>query len=204
MLIGDSDFGTTDPLTGAEPPEGNGHQAEFSHDNEFVLAADEDFAPYRAGSFEITSGPNAGEYEASEVPGGTSVTFLPDLTLNGPVVYGGYGCPTSTAPRRPGSKPIPPRSSVALPPLAAGEEAIVVLQRGPTGDPREPGGGVLPRREGRERHRSRLRRRADRQPASGHRRRELRLGRLPVQPADRDAVHDAHRLPPAVRRDAVG
>ena len=28
---------------GWPPPEGNGHQAEFSHDNQFVLAADEDF-----------------------------------------------------------------------------------------------------------------------------------------------------------------
>jgi hypothetical protein len=145
VLIGDSDFGTTDPLTGAEPPEGNGHQAEFSHDNEFVLAADEDFAPYRAGNFEITSGPNAGEYEASEVPGGTSVTFLPDLTLNGPVVYGGYGCPDLDGPGGdPGSKPIPPRSSVGLPPLATGEEAIVVLQRGPTGDPENPEAACFP------------------------------------------------------------
>ena len=136
VLIGDSDFGTTDPLTGAAPPEGNGHQAEFSHDNKFVVGADEDFAPYRAGSFEITTGPNAGEYEASEVPGGTSVTFLPDLTLNGPVVYGGYGCDAS--------KPIPLRSSVTLPPLAAGEEAIVLLQRGPTGDPENPEAACFP------------------------------------------------------------
>ncbi len=127
ILMGDSDFGTVDPLTDVSPPEGNGHQSEFSHDNRYVLAADEDFNPYRAGTFEITTGPNAGEYEASEVGGGTSVTFLPDLTLNGPVVYGGYGCDAST--------PVPLRSSVALPPLATGEEAIIVLQRGPTGDP---------------------------------------------------------------------
>ena len=32
---------------GWAPPEGNGHQAEFSHDNKFVLAADEDFNQYR-------------------------------------------------------------------------------------------------------------------------------------------------------------
>ena len=49
-FIGDSDFGTTDPLRpGRGPPEGNGHEAEFSHDNQFVLAADEDFAPFRPG-----------------------------------------------------------------------------------------------------------------------------------------------------------
>ena len=45
-FIGDSDFGTTDPLRpDVGQPEGNGHEAEFSHDNQFVLAADEDFAP---------------------------------------------------------------------------------------------------------------------------------------------------------------
>ena len=39
---------TVDPLTGERtPPEGNGHQAEFSHDNKYVLAADEDFDAYR-------------------------------------------------------------------------------------------------------------------------------------------------------------
>ncbi len=32
-------------------PEGNGHQSEFSHDNRFVLAADEDFSAYRDGTF---------------------------------------------------------------------------------------------------------------------------------------------------------
>ena len=32
---------------GWSPPEGNGHQGEFSHDNKFVLAADEDFDQFR-------------------------------------------------------------------------------------------------------------------------------------------------------------
>ena len=53
-IIGDSDFGVHDPImkhpgtnTPWSRPEGNGHQAEFSHDNQFVLAADEDFATHR-------------------------------------------------------------------------------------------------------------------------------------------------------------
>ncbi len=53
-IIGDSDFGTQDPVmrrasTNApwSLPEGNAHQAEFSHDNRFVLAADEDFDTHR-------------------------------------------------------------------------------------------------------------------------------------------------------------
>jgi hypothetical protein len=126
-LIRDTAFGATDPLTGDSPPEGNGHQSEFSQDNRYLLAADEDFAPYRPDTFTITGGTAPGEYPASEVGGGTSQASLPDQTLNGPVVYGGYGCPA-------GSPAIPPRSQVFPDPLPEGEDAIVVLQRGPSGD----------------------------------------------------------------------
>ena len=125
-LIRDSSFDGPDPLTGDDPPEGNAHQSEFSYDNDYLLAADEDFAPYRPDKFTITSGAGAGEYPASEVGGGTSQASLPDQTLNGPVVYGGYGCP--------GSSRIPPRATALPQTLGAGEEAIVVLQRGPSGD----------------------------------------------------------------------
>ena len=45
--ITDTDFDDPDPLTGFDPPEGNAHQAEYSHDNEFFLAGDEDFSPDR-------------------------------------------------------------------------------------------------------------------------------------------------------------
>jgi hypothetical protein len=54
--IGDSSFDGPDPLVmdprtdpprGWDPPEGNAHQAEFSHDNRFILAADEDFNTHR-------------------------------------------------------------------------------------------------------------------------------------------------------------
>jgi hypothetical protein len=134
--IGDTTFDGPDPLTGITPPEGNAHQVEFSEDNGFLLAADEDFNPYRAGTFSITTGPNAGEFPAQEVGGGTSVAALPDRTLNGPTVYGGYGCNAS--------KPIPPRSSAGLPPMETGEEAIVVLQRGPTDDPQNPEEACFP------------------------------------------------------------
>ena len=46
--IGDTSFDGADPLTGFEPPEGNAHQAEFSADDKYILAADEDFSPFRA------------------------------------------------------------------------------------------------------------------------------------------------------------
>ncbi|HUR50416.1 MAG TPA: PA domain-containing protein [Acidimicrobiales bacterium] len=123
-LIRDSSFDGPDPLVpGIDPPEGNAHQSEFSRDNEYLLAADEDFAPYRPKTFSI----EGVEYPASEVGGGTSQASLPDLTLNGPTVYGGYGCP--------GTSRIPPREDVfRTGSLPAGEDAIVVLQRGPSGD----------------------------------------------------------------------
>jgi hypothetical protein len=129
VYIGDSSFDGADPLTGLEPPEGNAHQSEFSTDNRYLLAADEDFNPYRAGAFSITTGPNAGEFPSAEVGGGASAASLPDQTLNGPVVYGGYGCDASA--------PIPPRSTTLPATLPAGQEAIVVLQRGPAFDPDE-------------------------------------------------------------------
>ena len=123
QLIRDSSFDGPDPLTGDVTPEGNGHQSEFSYDDRYLLAADEDFSPYRAGAFTIEG---QGQFPAQEVGGGLSQASLPDQTLNGPVVYGGYGCP--------GTARIPSRSETLPATLPAGEEAIVVLQRGPEQD----------------------------------------------------------------------
>jgi len=135
--ITDTNFDEPDPLLGFDPPEGNGHQGEYSHDNQFFLAADEDFAPDRIDTVEITTGPNAGEFAGNSVGGSATLDVLLDGVLNGPTVYGGYGCDASA--------PIPDRDTAGLPPLEPGEEAIVVLQRGPgadptTGDPDDPEG----------------------------------------------------------------
>jgi RTX calcium-binding nonapeptide repeat (4 copies)/PA domain/Bacterial Ig domain len=48
-LVTDSTFSGEDPLLPGSglTPEGNAHQGEFSFNNEFLLAADEDFGPYR-------------------------------------------------------------------------------------------------------------------------------------------------------------
>jgi hypothetical protein len=135
LIIGDSDFDRFDPLVmdpgtpglGFERPEGNGHQSEFSHDNRFVLAADEDFAPYRI-DFEIMSGqPHAGPYDSSEFGFTTPVASLPDGILNGPTVFGGRGCTSATPP-----DPAIPGADAEIPPatLQPGEEQIVVLSRG--------------------------------------------------------------------------
>jgi hypothetical protein len=130
-IIGDSDFGTTDPLTGRKPPEGNGHEAEFSHDNRYVLAADEDFSTYRLPKFELTDGPHAGEYPAGEFGFTKPMASLDDNTLNGPTLFGGYGCSVDNKiPTAPGGLTLGPD-----------EESIIVLSRGPqsaTADPSAP------------------------------------------------------------------
>jgi hypothetical protein len=128
--IGDVDFtgGKTDPLhSGNVPPEGNAHQAEFSADNKYFLAADEDFNPYRADKFFI----DGVEWPAAEVGGGTSQAALPDQELDGPLFYGGYGCPQDPTDDVPDA---PTRESLGL---TADQERILVLQRGPFGDPTE-------------------------------------------------------------------
>jgi hypothetical protein len=128
--IGDVDFsnGKTDPLhPGNVPPEGNAHQAEFSADNKYFLAADEDFNPYRADQFFV----NGELRPAVEVGGGTSQASLPDQELDGPAFYGGYGCPQDPTPNVPAA---PDRASLGL---AADQERILVMQRGPFGDPNE-------------------------------------------------------------------
>ncbi len=144
VFLGDTEFTNPDPelleQTGAElTPEGNAHQAEFSRDNRFFLAADEDFAPFRTSPLTITTGPLAGnEYTTVPVGGAAPVALLADKKLNGPVAYGGYGCPGT-------STPIPSADSI-FPPgsLEPGEEQIVVLQRGPSDDPNNPEGACFP------------------------------------------------------------
>jgi hypothetical protein len=143
VYILDTEFAAVDPelleSTGISlTPEGNAHQAEFTIDNRFFIGGDEDFAPYRTDEFEITSGPYAGVYPSVIVSGGQAPAILDDLTLNGPVVYGGYGCPTSAA------LPSPEDIPGYLDMLEPGEETIIVLQRGPVGDPSAPEEACFP------------------------------------------------------------
>jgi hypothetical protein len=125
--IGDSDFGAFDPLfQGISPPEGNAHEAEFSADSRYFLAADEDFNPYRADKFFVDST----ERPSEEVGGGQSVASLPDRELSGKVVYGGYGCPAD-----PTVVPNAADYTAEELGLQEGDEKILLMQRGPTGDP---------------------------------------------------------------------
>ncbi|UEL29415.1 LVIVD repeat-containing protein [Pseudarthrobacter sp. L1SW] len=143
VFLGDSEFAAVDPqllesLGVSLTPEGNGHQAEFTADNRFIISTDEDFAPYRTDDFKITSGAHQGTYPSVMVSGGQAPAILEDLTLNGPVVYGGYACPDSAAVPTPESIPGYVES------LTPGEETTLVLQRGPVGDPSAPEGACFP------------------------------------------------------------
>ena len=136
QYLSDSAYSSPDPefleQTGLEEaPEGNGHEAEFTRGGRFIIGTDEDFAPYRSGEFSITTGENAGVFPSVAVGGGGTAADLPDKLINGPVVYGGYGCPDSA--------PVPPaEEALAEVILSSGEERIVVLQRGPEDDPSAP------------------------------------------------------------------
>lgn len=125
-FIADSDYPAVDPLTGFSPPEGNAHQAEWTSDFRFLIGTDEDFSPFRS-SFQITTGPNVGEYPSGEFGFTAQIALtLPDGLLNGPTIFGGYGCNDDVA-------DIPPASALGA--LDPGEESILVLSRGPVEDP---------------------------------------------------------------------
>ena len=96
--IGDNDFGTVDPLIPDMSPEGSGHQAEFSHDDRYILGADEDFAPYRSRA-RIPSDPAAGVFTTVE-PGDTAtpISGLPGRSLNGPTTFVGDACTAASIP----------------------------------------------------------------------------------------------------------
>jgi hypothetical protein len=120
-LISESDFPNPDPLTGLTPTEGNAHQAEFSPNGKLIIGTSEDFSPYRLDPFLITTGPNAGKYEAGEF--GFTVPLASAKYggfLEGPTVFGGLGCPGD-------AEEVPPASQIQAP---AGQEKVVVLLRG--------------------------------------------------------------------------
>jgi len=121
-LINDTTFAAEDPLLPGSglTPEGNAHQGEFSFDNQFLLAADEDFATYR-GTTTVLTGPGAGNYPSFESGDtATPIFSLPDRRLNGPTTYVGRACGGEAVPAPTGT-------------LDPGEEHIALIERG---DPR--------------------------------------------------------------------
>jgi len=90
VFVNDTDFTDPDPLTGFSPPEGNAHQAEWSHNNKYILASDEDFSPFRT-TVGVTSGPFTGSnFIASQ--GNAVPQITPSSPLSGPTYFVGLGC----------------------------------------------------------------------------------------------------------------
>jgi hypothetical protein len=130
-FVTDSDYRFPDPLMPQfDIPEGNSHQSYWDANNEFIISTDEDFSPYRT-LFEMTDGPNAGEYGAGEFGFTPSIDSQPDGTIGGPTVFGGRGClaagPNAGPDAVVGEPAPPPASAISA---APGEEKTVVFSRG--------------------------------------------------------------------------
>ena len=112
VFLDDTDFASADPERMARgheiTPEGNAHQAEFSHDNAFFLATDEDFDPYRLVAENADDGTSFSALQGSDVP-----QVAGDRTLAGRTVFVGRAC-----------------NGDAAVPAASGDATIAVVERG--------------------------------------------------------------------------
>jgi hypothetical protein len=89
--IADSDFTFPDPEALESgftvDPEGNAHEAEFTRDSDYIVAADEDFGPYKAVATNTTDGKTFTAIQGSDVPG------IPQGgSIEGDTVYVGRAC----------------------------------------------------------------------------------------------------------------
>ena len=109
VFLRDSDYPRVDPVllaaTGSSmSPEGNGHQAEFTRDNRYIVATDEDFGPYRI-AVSIGDGPYAGHHataiQATDVP-----QIDNDTSLAGDTRFVGLACDAATIPPADAGHPI--------------------------------------------------------------------------------------------------
>jgi hypothetical protein len=92
--LADTDFAATDPARADRgqtiTPEGNAHQAEFTRDNQYIFATDEDFDPYRVEA-KFKGGP-AAEQLFTAVQGADTKPVNKDNPLSGDTRYLGLGC----------------------------------------------------------------------------------------------------------------
>jgi hypothetical protein len=92
--LSDTDFKAADPARAEYgqtiTPEGNGHQAEFTRDNKFFFATDEDFDPFRVQAT-FTGGAAAGKtFTAIQAP--DAVAIDQSTSLTGDTGFVGLGC----------------------------------------------------------------------------------------------------------------
>jgi hypothetical protein len=125
-IVGDFDYADCEAFVpSACPPEGNAHQGEWNSDGSLFVGTDEDLSPFRL-PIEVTDGPLDGQiFAGGEFSFTKQVASFDGGKINGPTVFGGYGCPDDTA-------QIPDPSVLGAGP---GEEKIIVFERGPVDDP---------------------------------------------------------------------
>jgi len=99
VFLADTDFAAVDPVrlevtNGAQviSPEGNGHQAEFTRDDRYFIATDEDFDPYRV-TATMGDGTAFPAVQGSDVP-----QIGPNTTLAGDTRGVGLACDAATIP----------------------------------------------------------------------------------------------------------
>ena len=111
--ISDTDFNNPDPEALESgivaPPEGNAHEAEFSLNDDFIVAADEDFDPYA-----VTATTDDGTIIENASPGSDTPPLEQGDTISGRAVYVGRACP--------GDPPVPAADT--------DEDQIAIVERG--------------------------------------------------------------------------
>ena len=97
VFIADTDFAVNDPVRAevageSISPEGNAHQSEFTNDDEFFIATDEDFDPYRVQAT-MEDGTVFTAIQGSDVP-----QIDTDTSLVGGTRYLGLACDATAVP----------------------------------------------------------------------------------------------------------
>src|SRR6266498_5169428 len=89
--LGDTDFTDPDPEAAESgfivPPEGNGHEAEFTADNAYVIGADEDFGPFALQARNVTDGTDITASQGSDTR-----RLEEGQTIEGASVFVGRAC----------------------------------------------------------------------------------------------------------------
>ena len=133
-LVADSDFTFPDPEAAESgltvDPEGNGHEAEFTADNEYIVAADEDFDPYKVVASNVDDATEFTGVPGSDVPG------VPvGGSIDGDTVYVGLACSGVDAATGPGQIAVAERGVCDFQVkydnviAAGGYEALIVFNR---------------------------------------------------------------------------
>ncbi|HEX2179686.1 MAG TPA: PA domain-containing protein [Actinomycetota bacterium] len=109
IYLGDTEFPAVDPVllanTGTSlSPVGNAHEAEFTRDNKYFLATDEDFDPFRV-TATITEGPFAGT-GFTAIQGSATPPIDSDTSLTGDTRFVGLACDAASVPPADAAHPI--------------------------------------------------------------------------------------------------